>query len=187
MKPVQKFLLVVLMALPISVFAQKDIVLKSPDDQLVFSFQLTKRAPLYRVTYQGKVLVGNSTLGLSFQENGDFGNDLKILTPRFSEVNETYELVVGKTKTAIDHHRQVVIPMVERSGAKRHIDLVVRVFNDGVAFRYAIPEQPNWSAYTLLEEKSTFNLAGNPMVHTLFLSNTPAVTKDFTTYCLIAK
>ena len=48
---------------------------------------------------------------------------------------------------------------------------MVRVFDDGLAFRYEFPQQNNWSAYTLLEENTTFNLAGDPMVHSLFLPN----------------
>ena len=149
------------------VVAQNNITLKSPDGQLVFSFALTDKAPLYRVAYQGKTLIEDSQLGLSFQE-GNFGAYLKMSKPRFRKVDETYELVVGKAKTVRNQHRQVLIPLTEQDGAKRQINLVVRVFNDGLAFRYEFPEQQSWSSYTLLDEHSTFNIADDPVVRTLF-------------------
>ena len=53
----------------------------------------------------------------------------------------------------------------------RKINLLVRVFDDGLAFRYEIPQQKNFTSFTLLDENTTFKLTGNPKVHTLFLPN----------------
>ena len=153
------------------VFSQKNIRLKSPDGNIAFSFKITEKAPVYQVTYKGKMLIENSALGLSFQAEENFAPDLNVLKPRFSEVDETYELIVGKAKSVRNHYREAVIPLTERSGAKRQIDLVVRTFNDGLAFRYEFPKQKNWSAYTLIEENSTFKVAGNPSVYTLFFED----------------
>lgn len=148
------------------VAAQEEIELKSPDGNIVFTFKLTEDAPVYLVAYKGKTLIEDSELGLSFRENGNFGENLKMLKPDFSEVDETYELVVGKASTVRDQHREVIIPLMERSGAKRQINLVVRAFDDGLAFRYVFPE--NWSSYTLTEERSTFNIAQDPTVKTFW-------------------
>src|SRR5204862_8329177 len=53
----------------------------------------------------------------------------------------------------------------------RQINFVVRAFNDGVAFRYEFPQQKNWERYTLTDELTTFNLAQDPKVLTLFRQN----------------
>jgi alpha-glucosidase len=45
----------------------------------------------------------------------------------------------------------------------------VRAYNDGVAFRYAFPEQAGWKNYTLYDESTNFNLAGDPKALVLFL------------------
>lgn len=152
-------------------FAQKNIQLNSPDGHIIFSFKLKEKTPVYNVAYNGQSLIDDSKLSLSFKENGDFGTNLKMLKARFNNIDETYDLVVGKTKTVKDLHREVIIPLIETGGAKRQINLVVRVFNDGVAFRYEFPEQKNWTSYTLTNENSTFNVAGNPMVRTLLWDN----------------
>lgn len=147
--------------------AQKDITLKSPDGDIVFSMSLKKTAPVYKVNFRGTTLIEESELSLVF-ENGEFKGDLKMGKPQFSDVDETYELVVGKTKTARDHHRQVVIPLIEGDGLKRQINLAVRAFDDGLAFRYEFAAQKYWTSYTLLDERTSFNIAGDPTVHTLF-------------------
>ncbi len=149
----------------------QNIQLKSPDGNIIFSFTLLKKAPVYRVLYKGKTLVDRSELSLSFKDAKNFGTNLKMMKPHFSEVDETYNLVVGKAKTVTDVHKAVIIPLVERDGAKRQINLAVRVFNDGVAFRYEFPKQNNWSSYILTNENSSFNIIGNPRVHTLLWEN----------------
>lgn len=149
------------------VVAQKNLQVKSPDGNIVFSFKLTATSPVYQASYKGETLIKDSPLSLSFLENGTFGSNLKLLKTRFKKVDETYELVVGKAKTVNNQYHELIIPLVENQGAKRQINLAVRAFNDGLAFRYEFPEQINWPSYTLTEENSTFNMVGNPLVRAL--------------------
>ncbi len=153
-------------------FAQKTHTLKSPDGNILFSIKITKDKPLYQVSYKGKQLIGHSELGFTFQESGDFGANLNQPKVRYSKVEENYELPIGKTKQVNSKYNQAFIPLVEREGAKRTINLVVRAFNDGLAFRYEFPKQSNWSAYTMTEEKSAFNLVGDPNVTALLFEDT---------------
>lgn len=171
MRIFQKLLCFFLLITSFPVLAQNNLRLKSPDGNIVFSFRLTAKAPVYQAAYKGKLLIGDSHLGFSFLENGDFGANLKMLKPKFKRVDETYELIVGKAKTVHNQYREVLIPLIENFGEKRQINLVVRAFNDGLAFRYEFPGQKNWSSYTLTDENSTFNIIGNPMVRTLLWGN----------------
>src|SRR5699024_5472472 len=115
-------------------------------------------------------LIKKSELGLAFKE-GTFKANLHMLTPQFSTVDDTYHLVIGKTTTARNHYRQVRIPLIESGGNKLKVMLVVRAFNDGVAFRYEFPSQKDWSSYILLDEQSTFNIVGDPTVKALFFDD----------------
>ena len=161
-----------LLLLPvITAFAAKDLRVTSPNGRIIFVFQLTKDAPAYRVLFDGKPLVDASPLTLTFAETGSFGANLISGKPVIRTVDEPYELVVGKARHVRDRCREVLIPLVEPGGARRQVNLVVRVYDDGVAFRYAFPKQPNWSAYTLTDERSTFRLAGDPVLKALFLPN----------------
>jgi alpha-glucosidase len=68
--------------------------------------------------------------------------------------------VVGKAKTIHSHYEEAAIPLISTiANTIKQINFVVRVFNDGVAFRYEFPQQKNWERYTLTDELTTFNLA----------------------------
>jgi len=151
--------------------AARPLRVASPNGRIVFSFTLTKTAPTYRVTFDKTILIEESPLSLAFESGGVFGPNLDQQKPVTRTIDETYELVVGKVKTARNHCREAVIPLVERTGLKRQVNIVVRVFDDGVAFRYAFPTQPNWTSYVLTDENTTFRLTKNPTVRALFLPN----------------
>ncbi|MDB5159053.1 MAG: glycoside hydrolase [Mucilaginibacter sp.] len=157
------------MALPVA--AQKRVTLKSPDGNILFSLTLTKEKPIYQVSYKGKQLIQNSGLGLSFKDSGNFAADLKMLKPIYKTGNEQYDLVVGKAKHVNSNYHEVTVPLVENAPAKRTINIVVRAFNDGLAFRYEFPQQKNWTAYTLTDESSEFNVAGNLQLRILQFDN----------------
>lgn len=153
-----------------SAFAQKDLPVASPNGRLVFRFTQTKAAPTYRVTLDGKPVVLPSALSLNFAETGLFGPNLNRGNVTSRLVDETYELVVGKAKIVRNQCREAVIPLIN-SVDHRQINLVVRVFNDGVAFRYELPQQLGWTSYSLTDEQTTFNLPPNTLTKALFLPN----------------
>lgn len=164
-------LLSVVALLPmLSLPAQKWVRVASPDGRLVFSFTLTGRLPAYQVTFKGKALINPSRLGLQFEDAG-FQNNLTLNKPLFRDTTEAYELITGKTSQVHTRYREATFPLEQTGAPYRKINLVVRAFDDGIAFRYELPLQKEWASYTLLEENTTFRPAGNPVVHTLFFPN----------------
>ncbi len=151
--------------------AQKKVSVSSPGKELIFGFALNQGHPEYSVTYKNKSLVEHSMLGLTFIGNDFFGNDIETGHITLSDGIDDYTLPEGKTNKVHDNYKEAAIPMQERSGAKRLIWLRVRVFNDGIAFRYELPEQKDWHNYTLTDENTQFNLAGNPTARVAFLEN----------------
>lgn len=151
-------------------FAQKKILLTSPDNNLVFSFKLVNKSMEYSIAFKKKTIVDYSTLSLQF-DSDNFDNNLKMHQPVFSDTTEDYDLAVGKTKHVHTHYKEVTIPLEETTSPFRKINLIVRAFNDGLAFRYQFLKQKNISSFILLNENTTFNLKGNPKVHALFLPN----------------
>jgi alpha-glucosidase len=172
-KSILPFVAALLLALIISPpgFAQKNIQLKSPDGRIQFMFRLLRKGPVYSVSFKGTPLITNSGLGLSFTENDVFKSNLKALPPAFRSGVEEYSLIVGKTKEVHERFNEVIIPLQESKSPFRQIDLVVRVFTDGVAFRYEFPAQENWLSYSLTDELTAFRIQGDPKVLGLFLPN----------------
>ena len=152
-------------------FCQKTIRLQSPDHNIAFSFTVAKNFPVYTVKYKGNTLINNSTIGLAFKEDGNFSNNLVAGKAAFKTGDETYDLVVGKAKNIHSHYEEVTIPLSQKTGNNKQVNFVVRIFNDGLAFRYEFPAQKNWASYTLTDELTTFNLAQNPTLLALFREN----------------
>jgi len=148
--------------------AQKEVRLTSPDGNIVFTLNLKSNKASYSVAYQNNTLIKNSALHLVFEDTRVLKNPVIDRQPVFSEVNENYELVVGKAKKVNSHYKQVTIPL---QGIKSYrVNLEVRAFNDGIAFRYVLPKQ-NKSSYTLLQEQTEFKFTADPIVKALLLPN----------------
>jgi len=168
MKLFTKFFSFIFLLLSSQLYAQKAIKLTSPNGNIIFNFKLENNKATYAVSFKGKTIVDYSSLSLNF-DNGNFENNITTRKAIYKDTSEDYELIVGKTKNVHSHYHEVTIPFEETVAPKRKINLVVRAFDDGVAFCYEIPLQQNWSSFTLLDENTTFNLTGNPTLHTLFL------------------
>ncbi len=152
-------------------FAQKKINVLSPNKQLSFSLSVAGGHPEYSVDYKNQNLVAHSSLGLTFIDNNFFGNDIKTGQVKVTDGIEAYTLPQGKTSKVHDTYREAFIPMQEQKGSKRIINLRVRVFDDGIGFRYELPAQNAWQNYTLTDENTSFNLIGNPTARVAFLEN----------------
>lgn len=172
-----------------AVSAQQNISVSSPDGKLKFLLKITPETVSYEVNYKKQLLVENSLLGFNF-DNGEFGSNLKSGKVRRKSIDETYELVVGKVSSARNHCNEMIVPLQEKEVPGRLINLVVRAFNDGVAFRYEFPEQEGWNSYVMYDEKTQFRLNGNPMVLLMYLPgyiNTHEGVYTHTEYDKIAK
>jgi alpha-glucosidase len=151
-----------------SLFAQKEVRLTSPDGNIVFTLQFNKSLPEYSIAYKKNTLIKNSTLNLVFEDKTTLKNPSINQPPVYTEVKENYELIVGKAKRVNNHYRQVIVSLL---GIKNYkVNLEVRTFNDGIAFRYVLPKQSKTS-YTLLEEQTEFKFTADPVVKALLLPN----------------
>ena len=150
---------------------QNHIHLSSPDKNINFLFKLSTICPKYEIRFKSKTIVNESSLGLVFKKEGLFQSDLQLLHPIYKTADEFYDLVVGKIKNVHSQYNEVILPLQSKSKISIRVNLIVRVFNDAVAFRFEFPSQTNWKNYSLIDELTTFNLAQNPKALTLFREN----------------
>jgi len=150
-------------------WGQKNWQLASPNDSIRFELSMQNGTPFYSVYFNQQALLKQGQLGMKFKD-GDFSSHLRIGKISTRIIDEPYDLVVGKTKTVRQYCRMAVIPLYSTT-SQRQVNLIVKVFNDGVAFRYDFPKQKNWSSYELTEELTSFPLSGNPQTYTLLLHN----------------
>lgn len=127
----------------------------SPDGRLKIAVAATAGAPTYHVTFNGHEIIVDSPLGLTFADEGG-APPMNVIDVTRSTRDETYELPVGKTRRARDHHSEVVVTFGERGSQRRMLQVIARAYDDGVAFRYRIPEQPGMERFALTGELTGF-------------------------------
>ena len=148
--------------------AQQKFSVASPDGKLKLVLDIAPEKVAYSVKYGKQQLLEDSRLGFEF-DSGEFGAGLKAGKVQRRKIDETYELVVGKVSKARNHCNEMIVPLVEKNGKERTVNLAVRAFNDGIAFRYEFPKQKTWNSYVMYDERTQFNLQGNPMALLMYL------------------
>ena len=151
-------------------FAQNKIELNSPNGNISFSFKLENKTAIYSVSFKGKTIIDNSSLSFVIDDTL-FQQNLNLKKSIFKDTIENYELVVGKAKNITTHYKEVILPLEEGKTPFRKINIIVRVFDDGLGFRDEFPKQNNKTAFVINDELTTFNISGNPTVHTMFFPN----------------
>ncbi len=113
-------------------------------------------ALFYTVTCEGNGILEKSALGI-VTEKVNFTFGLEFLQSRRSEIDETYTLPVGKVSQYVNKANQLRLTF-QKDGRRLHV--IFRVYNDGVAFRYAIPGQGD---IKISGESTGFRLSGEPV------------------------
>jgi alpha-glucosidase len=148
------------------------IRLSSPDGNIGVLVRLTDSFPVYSVEYKGTELVDASPLDLVFSEPGTppasfFGRGL-VVHSSTREGIDSYTLPVGRNSQVSDRYNESAITLDEPRRHRRLI-LLVRAYNDGVAFRWVFPKQPGWTHYQLLAENTNIRFAGDPLLQASYL------------------
>lgn len=146
--------------------------LVSPDGRLSVSFETTDANQLvYEVSFQGKTVLEPSTLSLELQDQPPLGANVRIADVIRSTTDETYHLVTGKASEVRDHFNALRLQVEETAEPKRQLVIEARAYNDAIAFRYVVPEQPSIHDFNLTREKTEFRLAKDATTYSLVLPN----------------
>jgi len=150
----------------------------SPNGQIVFLLSQSQAdAPLqYAVEFHGKPLIADSKLGLELAGQPPLGPGMRSTGSETGAVDQTYDLPVGKTSSARDHYNWLRAAFADPSGRK--LTLEVRVFDDGAAFRYAVPDQPALKQVKIARESTEFTYAKDATTYPLVLDGYQSSWED---------
>jgi alpha-glucosidase len=131
--------------------------LTSPDGRIVFELAIDDfGAPRYSVTHGGEKVIAESRLGLRFAQQKSFDRDIELQGSVTDSHDQTWEQPWGERRLVRDHHRQLLLQFTDAGG--RRFDLRVRVFDDGLGFRYEVPAQPGFESVRIVDELTEFSL-----------------------------
>ncbi len=140
------------------------VTIKSPDSLLSVSFYENGRSLSYTVSYREEVMLENSPLGLE-TNLGDFNTALKIVGTTTNRIEKKY-LQDRIKKSSIEYTaNELIITLANKDDRK--IDVVFRVNNNNIGFKYSFPQFPDATACIIKKELSGFNFPQNT---TTFLS-----------------
>ncbi|GAC20361.1 glycoside hydrolase family 97 catalytic domain-containing protein [Paraglaciecola arctica] len=134
----------------------------SPDSGIRLEFKVISGKPHYRVFNQNVEIISYSALGFDFNDQEPLKNNLQVTDTVISEFKEQWQRPWGQSKTALNHYQQLTITLDEKSSLQRQLIIEFRVFNDGLGFRYQLPEQPNLQQFEITSENTEFSLVGDP-------------------------
>ncbi|MBS1814185.1 MAG: glycoside hydrolase family 97 protein [Acidobacteria bacterium] len=127
----------------------------SPDGRITMAVE-GGDAPHYSVRLGDRTVLADSRLGLTMKDEAAWGA-VKISAGVQSRVDRTWRPVWGKSATIRNHYNETRYTLRETAGAHRVLTLVVRAYNDGVAFRYLVPARAGAKSFVVTHEDTTFN------------------------------
>lgn len=143
------------------VFSQN---IKSPSNNIFVNFELTTEGqPSYSVYYNNKPVIFASTLGIKLKEKPALDANFEILDTKASTFNESWKPVLGEQSTIVNHYNELIVSLIQKE-TKVKMNIIFRVFDEGVAFRYDFPKQKDLNYFIISDEVSHFNLTENNKV-----------------------
>ena len=149
--------------------------LKSPDGAIQMNITVRNGALLYDVSFRGKAVITPSPLGLQLENAPVLGSAASIAAARTGSIDESYSMPHGKASIVRNHCNTLAIDLEDNG---RKLTLEARAYNDGVAFRYVVPQQANLSELRLVSEKTGFTFAKEPSTYSLILENFRTAYED---------
>ncbi|MDB5119996.1 MAG: alpha-glucosidase [Sphingobacteriales bacterium] len=134
----------------------------SPNGQLSMTFKLgANGTPTYQLSYKKKPVIKSSTLGIETVDVASFTTSFEILKVEKNTVDENWNPVMGEQKTIRNNYNELLVKLIQKDQKNRTMFIRFRLFNDGLGFRYEFPKQENLKYFTIKEENTEFNLAGD--------------------------
>lgn len=142
------------------------VTVSSPDGNLNFRLSVDEGQSMISIDYKGETLLSDSPIGVEF-EDGYFGGDVKVTAGKPVATVDDYDMPVGKTSHVHSVSNELVATLENAAG--RQLQIYMRAFDDGVAYRYLIPEQKSMKSLAVKSERMELKPAGNPETKAMIL------------------
>jgi alpha-glucosidase len=134
---------------------KSDFTVSSPDGQItaMLKFEKEQGTIHYTVQSRNQEVISSSPIGIS-TSRGEFTSGMKFEGHSEQTIDETYQLPQGKASNYRNHANEQTITL---SKDGQDLNLLFRVYNDGIAYSYEIPGE---GEIEFSGEISSVNLSG---------------------------
>ncbi|MCB0442971.1 MAG: glycoside hydrolase family 97 protein, partial [Flavobacterium sp.] len=114
----------------------------------------------YNVKYKSKAVIHNSNLGLILKNLEPLNENFELMNHKTSAFSEKWSPVLGEEKEVLNQYNQLKVELLQKTTGRK-MNLVFRLFNEGLAFRYEIPTQEKLNYFIISDEETQFALTGD--------------------------
>ncbi len=134
---------------------------KSPNNRVVASFMVDKGQISYFVTKDDKIVLRKSRLGLILKDAEPLADNFSVVRAYSRSTDETWKAYWGEQRVIRNNYNETAIYLEETDKPNRLLTIRFRVFDDGVAFRYEVPAQPEMENMVVADELTEFSVDTN--------------------------
>lgn len=154
----KNLLVTALLFISASLWAQS---VTSPSGRIKVDFHLSDDGkPSYSVLFDNKEVVKPSDMGFKLKQGIDLTYGFKIIETETHYFSDTWKPVWGEVKEITDNHNELRIHLRQYASDSK-MDIVFRVFDDGVGFRYEFEPNQKLAYFQVTDEVTSFRLTGN--------------------------
>lgn len=139
--------------------AQDEVRVASPDGRNAVTVQVREGRLFYSLQRDDRAVLLPSQLGFEFGGAPPLRDSLRLTGTADTTVDQTWTQPWGEVARVRDHHNELRVAVAEAGSTGRRFTVVFRLFDDGMGFRYELPEQPGLQAFEITEELTQFVLA----------------------------
>lgn len=141
-----------------------EMAVDSPRFKMQLIFKLKDGVPHYALNKNGRAVITDSELGFELLEMPDLDSNFKVLDRTVHSFNETWEQPWGEAQFVENRYTELKVFLQEVEGLERKMNIIFRIFDDGLGIRYEFPDQPNLGEFRITREKTQFCLPRNDSV-----------------------
>src|ERR1043165_5977221 len=119
----------------------------------------------YGVFYKNKYFIKPSTLAMRFSTPEALLNKFDIVKTNYRDFEETWKPVWGEVSSIKNEFNELTLHLKDKTGSGILLDIVFRVYDDGLGFRYEFPKQEKLNHFIVADELTQFCVGAD---HTAF-------------------
>lgn len=131
---------------------------ESPGKVLRVDVGLDEGRATYTIQRFGDTIIAPSRLGFLLRDAEKLERGLELAAQSTRSHDETWEQPWGESRFVRDRHNELRVTFAETMKGHRRFDVVFRVFDDGVGFRYVFPDQAPWRDVIIEDELTEFDV-----------------------------
>ena len=141
--------------------ARPAVTAASPDGSIVLTVSTDNDSrPTWSLSRKGKLLIAPSKLGFILTDGLNMVRGFAIAGSDKGQGNDRWEQPWGERRFVADHYNEVTVRFRQSDvqGA-RLMNVHFRLFDNGVGFRYELPQQPGLKTMKIADETTEFDIA----------------------------